>query len=124
MSPERRRLTLAAALTAALALAAPGPAVAHAIGGAFQLPVPLWLYLLGAGVAVAASFVLTVLTTREAAETGYPTHPVPPALSGVLRSLLRITGLAWWYGAIGVGFVIADISALPAVLLWVGIWVG
>src|SRR5918992_2836262 len=123
MSPERRRLALAASLGLALALAAPSPAAAHAIGGAFQLPVPLWLYLLGAAVAVAASFVLTVLATPEAAEPGYATLPVPPALAGVLRSLLRIAGLAWWYGAIGVGFVIADISALPAVLLWVGIWV-
>lgn len=31
--------------------------------------------------------------------------------------------MAWWYGAIVVGFVVADISPLPAVLLWIGIWV-
>ena len=37
------------------------PAAAHAIGGTFQLPVPLWLYLAGAGTAVAASFVVITL---------------------------------------------------------------
>ena len=39
------------------------------------------------------------------------------------RSSAR-SGLAWWYGAIAVGFVVGDISPLPAVLLWIGIWVG
>ncbi|MBA2263408.1 MAG: hypothetical protein H0W10_01955 [Chloroflexi bacterium] len=38
--------------------------------------------------------------------------------------MLRALGLAWWYGAIGVAFVIGDISPLPGVLLWIGIWVG
>ena len=33
-------------------------------------------------------------------------------------------GLAWWYGAIVSGFVVGDITHLPAVLLWIGIWVG
>jgi hypothetical protein len=123
MSAERRRLALGTCVALALPFAAPSPAAAHAIGGSFQLPVPLWLYLLGAALAVGASFVVTALATRHATESGYPTVPVPPPLEAVLRTLLRIIGLAWWYGAIVVGFVVADISALPAVLLWVGIWV-
>ena len=45
--------------------------------------------------------------------------PWPPSCA----VLLRVLGLVWWYGAIVVGFVVADISPLPAVLLWVGIWV-
>ena len=51
MSRSRRR---AAAVGAALLLGAaiPLPAAAHAIGGTFQLPVPLFLYLAGAAVAV------------------------------------------------------------------------
>jgi hypothetical protein len=123
MSAERRRLALAASGALALALAAPAPVGAHAIGGSFQLPVPLWLYLLGAAVAVAASFVVAAVATRRATEPRYVTSAVPSALAAVLRIVLRITGVAWWYGAIVVGFVIADISPLPAVLLWVGIWV-
>src|SRR5918992_5279891 len=106
MSPERRRLALAASLGLALALAAPSPAAAHAIGGSFQLPVPLWLYLLGAAAAVAASFVATARTTRGPAEPGYATFAVPSTLAAVLRTLLRLIGLAWWYGAIVVGIVV------------------
>ncbi len=118
-----RRWALAAFVAAALALALPEAASAHAIDGAFQLPVPLWLYLLGAAVAVAASFVVTVFTTRTASAPDYATTPLNATLSAVLRTLLRIVGLLWWYGAIVVGFVVADISPLPAVLLWIGIWV-
>ena len=123
MSAERRRVALAALVAIGLAIATPRPAVAHAIDGAFQLPVPLWLYLLAAAVAVAASFIVTVVVTRRATDPDYRTVDVPDALAAVLRGLLRVLGLLWWYGAIVVGFVVADISPLPAVLLWVGIWV-
>ena len=123
MSAERRRLALAALVAIGLAIATPRPASAHAIDGAFQLPVPLWLYLLAAAVAVAASFIVTVVVTRRATDPDYRTVVVPGAIAAVLRGLLRVLGLLWWYGAIVVGFVVADISPLPAVLLWVGIWV-
>ncbi len=122
MSAERRRVALAASVAVALATTIPGRASAHAIEGGFQLPVPLWLYLLGAAVAVAASFIVTVVVTHRAPEPHYPTVVVPHPVAAVLRGLLRPIGLAWWYGAIVVGFVVADISPLPAVLLWVGIW--
>lgn len=124
MSRRARALaSLAAAGVAALAL--PATAAAHAIGGTFQLPVPLGLYLAGAGTAVGASFVVTAAVSRRASERArYPTIPVSGALASFARTLLRVLGLAWWYGAILVGFVIGDISPLPAVLLWVGIWVG
>lgn len=117
-------LALPALLAAAMAV--PGPAAAHAIDGVFQLPVPLWLYLAGAATAVVASFVVTALLARRPAggPGGYPFWPVPVAVASTARAALRILGLAWWYGAIGVGFVIGDISPLPAVLVWVGIWVG
>jgi hypothetical protein len=109
----------------ALLLASPAPASAHAIGGTFQLQVPLWLYLAGAAVAVAGSFVITTLSERTAAPAAdYPTSPVPAAAAGAMRLALRVLGLAWWYGAIAVGLLVGDISPLPAVLLWVGIWVG
>lgn len=106
-------------------LLAPAPVVAHALGGTFQLPVPLWLYLAGAAIAVAASFVVTALLARETSEQpGYPTRPIPSWLAAAARIGLRLVGLIWWYGAIVVGFVVGDISPLPAVLLWIGIWVG
>ncbi len=122
MSHSARAAGVAAALAWALV---PRPAAAHAIGGTFELPVPLWLYLAGAGLAVAASFAVLAVATR-----GVPSAPrvrtvvVPVGLSHVLRMTLRLLGLAWWYGAIMVGIRVGDISPLPAVLLWIGIWVG
>jgi hypothetical protein len=124
MSRRRRRLAAAVA-AASLAIAAPSAAIAHAIGGTFQLPVPLWLYLAGAATAVAASFVVTVATATDLpGGPAYATRPSDEGLASVARSILRAVGLVWWYGAIGVGLVVGDISPLPAVLLWVGIWVG
>ncbi|HET7645764.1 MAG TPA: hypothetical protein VFM03_04700 [Candidatus Limnocylindria bacterium] len=116
----------AAGLSAGAAwLLAPSTVSAHALGGTFQLPVPLWLYLAGAAIAVAASFVVTAVLARERSErSGYPTRPVPEGVATVMRLVLRAVGLAWWYGAVAVGFLVGDISPLPAVLLWIGIWVG
>jgi hypothetical protein len=117
----------AAGLAAATAgwLAAPSNASAHAIGGTYQLPLPLWLYLAAAAVAVAASFVVTALVQRRASTSTPPARrPVPSGVASAARWTLRVLGLAWWYGAIGVGLLVGDISPLPAVLLWIGIWVG
>ncbi len=122
---NRSGRTAAILLAAGSALVAPEPVAAHAIGGTYQLPVPLGLYLAAAAVAVAASFVATALVQRRA--TGGTTArrwPVPAGLASVARWALRLIGLAWWYGAIAAGFLIGDISPLPAVLLWIGIWVG
>ncbi|HUF06276.1 MAG TPA: hypothetical protein VMP86_02680 [Candidatus Binatia bacterium] len=121
MSRSGRRVAAAAA--AGLLAAWPTPAAAHAIGGTFQLPVPLWLYLAAAATAVAASFVVTSIVTRTSTGRPYRLLPIGTALAGGARIVLRVLGLAWWYGAIGVAFVINDISPLPALLLWVGIWV-
>ena len=122
---SRRRRWAAILVGVASALLAPAAASAHALGETFQLPVPLTLYLAGAAIAVAASFVVTSLVSRRAGDVpSYSTIPVADAVSTVARWLLRILGLAWWYGAIVVGFVVGDISPLPAVLLWIGIWVG
>ena len=49
---------------------------------------------------------------------------MPSGLAAVARIGLRVLGLAWWYGAIAAGILVGDITPLPAVLLWIGIWVG
>jgi hypothetical protein len=107
-------------------LAMPGAVLGHAIGGTYQLPLPLWLYLAGAAIAVASSFVVAVLVSRGEPRDppAYPTRPVAGAVVSTTRLVLRILGLGWWYGAIGIGFVVGDISPMPAVLFWIGIWVG
>ncbi len=117
MSP--RRLFVAAALAAAACIH-PMPVAAHAIGGTFPLPVPLWLYLAGAAAAVAASFLVLAVTRQR---TGPRRRGrIPIAVAAGARWLLAGIGLVWWYGATVVGFVVGDISPLPAVLLWVGLW--
>jgi hypothetical protein len=125
-NPVKGRWVPAAAAGAGIVgIVAPGPVAGHAIGGTFQLPVPLGLYLAGAALAVAASFAVVAVISRAPREGGtYRLRMAPPSLAGVLRTSLRLLGLAWWYGAIIAGFAIGDISPLPAVLLWVGLWVG
>jgi hypothetical protein len=97
----------------------------HAIGEVFTLPVPLALYLVGAALAVAASFAISVLAIKPAGPVpSYPVQPLAPALDRVASVLLKLVGLAWWIGAIVSGFLVDPISPLPAVLFWIGIWVG
>ncbi len=114
-------LVIAVPLTVALVV----PAGAHALGQSFQLPVPLGFYLTGAGTAVAASFVVTALVVRRATERpSYPRLGIPKLLARALRPVLAGIGLIWWLGAILGGYLIGGISNLPAVLFWIGIWVG
>jgi hypothetical protein len=122
MSPRAARRLSAVGAAAAVA-SVPAPVSAHAIGQVFALPVPLWLYLVGAASAVAASFVVLALVQRRpAAEARYPTRRVPPGVARAASVALAAIGMAWWYGAILAGFTTGDISPLPGVLVWVGIW--
>ena len=108
-----------------LPVLAPGSAAAHALGSSFPLPVPLWLYLIGAAVAVGASFVVAVVVVKAPSDPPrYPTRPLAPPVVRVGGVALRLLGLVWWYGAIVTGLVIGGITYIPAVLFWIGIWVG
>ncbi|MGH2429153.1 MAG: hypothetical protein ACRDGV_09795 [Candidatus Limnocylindria bacterium] len=124
MSPESsRRASLIAAGLVALLGAAP-PVAAHALGESFQLPVPLWLYLAGAGTAVGASFVVIAVFTRGDPRPRYPVRPIGGRTSQVVSVLLQVTGMAWWYGAVAAGSIVGGVTPLPAALFWIGIWVG
>jgi hypothetical protein len=122
-----RPAAVAAATILALAatMVVPGAALGHALGSTFPLPVPLWLYLAAAAVAVAASFVVAVVVVKPPADPPhYRTRPVSPRTARIGGFVLRILGLVWWYGAIAVGFALGGITYIPAVLFWIGIWVG
>ncbi|HTI28891.1 MAG TPA: hypothetical protein VL687_00825, partial [Methylomirabilota bacterium] len=122
---SRRRLAAAAIIAAALLAFAPIPAAAHALGGVFTLPVPLGLYLIAAGATVAVSFVVAVLLVRPAGPVAaYPTRPISQALAGRALPVLQVLGIVWWFGTIALGLVVDPISPFPAVLFWIGIWVG
>jgi hypothetical protein len=120
-----RRLAAALLIAGALAAVAPVPAVAHAIGGVFTLPVPLGLYLVAAGATVAVSFIVAVVVVRPAGRVpSYPTRPLNAAAAGRSLVALQVVGLAWWFGTILLGLIVDPISPIPAVLFWIGIWVG
>jgi hypothetical protein len=123
MSP--RRLAAALLLGGALLALAPIPAAAHALGGVFSLPVPLGLYLVAAGATVAVSFIVAVLLVRPAGPVpSYPTRPLSATLASRSLVALPVIGLAWWFGTILLGLIVDPISPIPAVLFWIGIWVG
>jgi hypothetical protein len=120
-----RQLAPAILIAGALAAIAPIPAAAHAIGGVFTLPVPLGLYLVAAGTTVAISFLVAVLVVHPAGPVpSYPTLPLSAALVGRSLVALQVIGLAWWFGTILLGLIVDPISPIPAVLFWIGIWVG
>jgi hypothetical protein len=120
----RVALVPAGLLIAAQAVA-PRPVLGHAIGAVFSLPVPLTLYLAGAGLAVAASFVVSVVVVRPVGDAArYPTLPVTESIARPLSVLLQVIGVAWWSGTIVSGYLVDPASPLPAVLFWIAIWVG
>ena len=122
---SRRRLARASLIAAAPLALAPIPVAAHALGGVYTLPVPLGLYLIAAGATVALSFVAAVLVVRPAGPVAsYPTRPLSPGLAHRSLVALQVLGLVWWFGAILLGLVVDPISPFPAVLFWIGIWVG
>jgi hypothetical protein len=106
-------------------LLVPAPTSAHAIGQVFTLPVPLALYLIGAGLAVAASFIVSVVVVRPASGAArYPTLTVPTGLARGTSVLLQVLGVFWWLGTILAGYLADPFSPLPAILFWIGIWIG
>ena len=125
---DRRRVPRWLAATAAAIAAGfvlPTAVLGHGIGQVFTLPVPLALYLTGAGLAVAASFVVAVVVVSPAGRVpGYPTLGVSARVSRMTSIGLQVLGLMWWAGMIATGFVADPISQLPALLFWIGFWIG
>lgn len=120
------------AAAAALLVAWSTAALAHGFGERYDLPVPLWLYLWGAGAAVLLSFGVVAYFLRAAPSRRYPrldllrvpllrllaTRPVRTALrvaSVVTFLLVVVAGL--------IGTPQADRNLAPLVV-WVLWWVG
>ena len=125
MSTSGRPTSLhAAAAALAAALIVVQPTAAHAIGGTFQLPVPLGIYLVAAGLVVAGSFVVSALILRPPADI--PAYPVVAVAAAPARSasvLLAVLGMAWWAWALWTAFAVPG-SSVPGVLFWIVLWVG
>ena len=124
-----RRAALALGATLGLVIAAsvldPPSAAAHSFERAFPLPVPLWLYLSGAGAAVGVSFVAAAAVGRPpGAVPRYPQVALPAGLADLAGVVLSLIGLAGWLTAMIAGLTGNIHEFLPAVLLWILIWVG
>ncbi len=103
-------------------LGGPVVALAHGLSPTYQSPLPLAVYLAGAGATVALSFVFVLARDlRAAPSTPGQVTPVP----GVVRYGLRAVGLlAWlWIMAQGIAGGSSD-AAVAGLFLWVYGWVG
>jgi hypothetical protein len=120
-------------LASLLALSWAPSAGAHGFGQRYDLPVPLWLYLLGASAAVLLSFVAVGVFVRGApAQLGYPSfNLLRPPLGRVLTHPVLIQGIK----VLSVGVFLLLVAAglfgaqspvrniVPA-FVWVIWWVG
>ena len=108
---------------AALSLLPGGSVLAHAVGKPFQSPIPLWLQLGGAGLAVAAAFLVSATVVKVGTDAPrYPRLRIPLLPSLVLGWLLAAVGMIWWYGAIVAAFAIGGETPIPAIGLWIFVW--
>ena len=123
----------AGGLVASLALLAAGPAAAHAFGARYDLPVPLAIYLTGAGAAVFLSFVVMALFDRRAPGLrGYPSIDLLATAPGRLLAhpgvllALRILSVAVFAlvlatGLLGTGNPLRNFAPTFVWVIW---WVG
>jgi len=109
------------------------PAAAHAFGTRYDLPLPLEMYLIGAGAAVALSFVIMAMFFRERGDAegnwsvdlsslpalGWIRHPV-------WLSLLKLISVAVFALLLIAGFTGSDsaLKNIAPVFVWVIWWVG
>ena len=114
---------------------ATGAASAHGItGGRFDLPVPLWLYLYGAGAAVVLSFVVLGAFAGSMPSSGsYPRYNLfnhgwvrSLLTSRWLLGLIRSVGVALLVLVIATGLIGTEIAIenFAPVFVWVVWWVG
>ena len=109
---------------AGLALFAAFPAVvaAHGLSPAYQSPLPLAVYLVGAAMTVALSFLFILARDMRAVPTADARVAAVPR---VLRLVLRVLGLAGWSWIMLQGLAGGSSEAAVASLfLWVYGWVG
>lgn len=106
-----------------LLLGLPAVAQAHSISGRIDSPLPFVAYIIGAAIAVGASFVIVAVGDPRPPAEG--PAPVPRTVPRWLRLTLRVIGLGAWtwivLQAIAGGTSDADVAFL---FLWVYGWVG
>jgi len=126
-----RKFLSVAALMSALALA--GVTRAHGFGERYDLPVPLWLYLTGAGAAVGVSFLMMALFMR-----GSPPSETYPRINllkwrigravahPLTLSICRALAMALFVLVLVAGFLghQAPVRNIAPIMVWAIWWVG
>ncbi|MFQ5785451.1 MAG: hypothetical protein ACE5H8_11605 [Alphaproteobacteria bacterium] len=127
----RGRNPAAGAATAVSFLAS--PAWGHAFGQRYDLPVPLWLYLAGAGATVALTLALLALFVREKdGVSDYPRFNLLGRLPGRLLAhryavtAVRLVSVALFLLVVVAGFfgTQSPIRNIAPTMVWVIWWVG
>jgi hypothetical protein len=98
--------------------------LAHGVGRVYQSPLPLWLYLVGAGATVAASFLLRALV-RDAAKVRPEKKVFGVTFAIVATRLLTAAGIFFLFLALASGALGENVGLdLASLLFWVGLIVG
>ncbi|MDH3315615.1 MAG: hypothetical protein OER43_07620 [Gammaproteobacteria bacterium] len=117
---------------AALLAISPPPALAHAFGERYDLPIPLGLFLAGAGATILLTFLLLAMMLRTPPESARPAAlnlsrgGICAKLAQRLGSVLRILSVLSFFFLCYAGFYGAQdtFKNIVPTLLWVGLWVG
>jgi hypothetical protein len=110
----------------------PGRAEAHAFGARHDLPLPLWLYLIGAGLAVLLSFLAMIYFMRKPGDPARRWSLVLPKglnallTHGLLRLALQAFGVLLFVLILAAGFFgnQSTTENLAPTFVWVIWWVG
>ncbi len=113
-----------AAGAALVTLALPATAAAHQASAVYASRLPLAVYVAGAGLVVALSFVFVLARDLRAAVPA-PDSAQRVIVPGALRGLLRVLGLVAWTWIMAQGIVGGSSSAeVGHLFLWIYGWVG
>lgn len=126
----RQRMILGAFAALLLLSTGPSPAAAHAFGTRYDLPLPLELYLMGAGAVVGLSFLIMALfLTRQHADRTVPrvrlwqfsSHGYP-----VIKTAFECLSVGVFCLIIATGFFGSDdpVENFAPVMVWIIWWVG
>ena len=133
MNHKLRNVAVLIGLAVVVRTLLPLPVYAHGFGDRYDLPVPLWLYITGAGASVAFSFVVIGLYMRASpGRTSYPRLNLLRWSAGralahpILLQVVKAAFVALFVGTIAAGILGNQNPSrnLAPTMVWVIWWVG